>query len=144
MDKKSEEELNQKKKVGRPPNNSVLSDKQLNLLRRLAEIQCTEEEIYSAMGFSERHFRQYIKGNPDYALILEEGRKAGNASLRRLQWRAAELGSVPMLIFLGKQYLNQSDKSEVVAKDNLLEKISDDQAVGIARALIERKQTWLS
>ena len=32
--------------------------------------------------------------------------------LRQLQWKAAEAGNVTMLIWLGKQYLGQLDKSE--------------------------------
>lgn len=38
---------------------------------------------------------------------------SGIISLRRKQFEVANGGSVPMLIWLGKQYLNQKDKSEV-------------------------------
>ncbi len=34
-------------------------------------------------------------------------------SLRRLQWKAAKENNVTMLIWLGKQYLGQTDKQEV-------------------------------
>jgi hypothetical protein len=37
------------------------------------------------------------------------GREEGKASLRRMQWRAAER-STAMLIWLGKQYLGQTGK----------------------------------
>ena len=30
-----------------------------------------------------------------------------------MQWKSAERGSVPMLIWLGKQVLGQTDKSEI-------------------------------
>jgi hypothetical protein len=33
-------------------------------------------------------------------------------SLRRMQWQAAENGNPTMLVWLGKQYLNQKDKAE--------------------------------
>jgi hypothetical protein len=39
----------------------------------------------------------------------------GKTSLRRLQWKAAEGGNSTMLIWLGKQYLEQSDKQQVTA-----------------------------
>jgi hypothetical protein len=38
-------------------------------------------------------------------------------SLRRLQWNNAKKGNVTMQIFIGKQYLGQSDKVEAVAPD---------------------------
>ena len=36
----------------------------------------------------------------------------GKIALRRLQFQSAKEGSVPMQIFLGKQWLGQSDKPE--------------------------------
>ena len=36
----------------------------------------------------------------------------GRMSLRRMQWSAAENGNSTMLVWLGKQYLNQKDKQE--------------------------------
>ena len=35
------------------------------------------------------------------------------AQLKELQWMVAEQGNVQMLIWLGKQYLGQSDKPEI-------------------------------
>tara|TARA_Y100001963_G_scaffold124342_1_gene175081 strand:+ start:158 stop:355 length:198 start_codon:yes stop_codon:yes gene_type:complete len=35
------------------------------------------------------------------------------ARLKELQWMVAEQGNVQMLIWLGKQYLGQSDKPQV-------------------------------
>lgn len=35
----------------------------------------------------------------------------GRVSLRRSQWQAAQKGNAALLIWLGKQYLNQKDKS---------------------------------
>jgi len=39
--------------------------------------------------------------------------------LRQLQWKTAEQGSNAMLIFLGKQYLGQSDRNEFELVGNL-------------------------
>ena len=44
---------------------------------------------------------------------LAQKRKAGFVSLRRKQYELAMAGNATMLIFLGKQYLGQSDKREV-------------------------------
>ncbi len=37
----------------------------------------------------------------------------GIISLRRMQFKKAQVGNVPMLIWLGKQYLGQSEKHEL-------------------------------
>ena len=37
--------------------------------------------------------------------------------MRRKQFEVANNGSVPMLIWLGKQYLDQKDKQEVTGAD---------------------------
>jgi hypothetical protein len=39
----------------------------------------------------------------------------GKTSLRRYQWKLAESGNATMLIWLGKQYLDQADKQELNA-----------------------------
>jgi precorrin-4 methylase len=48
---------------------------------------------------------------------FELKRKSGRASLRRKQWQMAD-NNPTMAIWLGKQYLNQTDKS-VVENHNL-------------------------
>ena len=72
-------------------------------VKKLAAIQCTMTEIACVMGCSvdtlERRFADTIK----------EGREQGKMSLRRKQYEVAMGGHVSMLIWLGKQHLNQSD-----------------------------------
>jgi type 1 glutamine amidotransferase len=46
----------------------------------------------------------------------EKGHVQFNSSLRQKQIEMANSGSVPMLIWLGKQYLDQKDKAETVTK----------------------------
>lgn len=87
----------------------------------LAKIQCTGEEVASVLGCSidtlERHCKEKHKdsdGNPiTLAAYLKEKGAGGRASLRRRQFKAAEEGNPTMLIWLGKQYLNQKDKQEL-------------------------------
>lgn len=83
----------------------------------------------------------------NYAADLFKGRLDRKNSLRRAQFRYAERGNPALLIFLGKQYLGQSDKSldehilkaiddAGISKEDLLELITNkDQA---ARALPKR------
>jgi hypothetical protein len=74
------------------------------LVRVLAGIHCTQEEIAVACGCSvdtlDRRFKQE----------MAEGLAEGKASLRRMQWHSAQKGNVAMQIWLGKQILGQSDK----------------------------------
>lgn len=75
-----------------------------NQLEKLASIMCTMKEMAAFFGCSvdtlENRFSDVIK----------TGREKGTASLRRMQYAAAEKGNTAMLIWLGKQYLGQSDK----------------------------------
>lgn len=50
------------------------------------------------------------------AYITQKQNTQAKPRLRQLQWGAAEKGSVPMLIWLGKQYLGQSDKADVSSR----------------------------
>lgn len=79
-----------------------------DMVEKLANIQCTQEEIASVLDISTRtllrdeHFKE----------VFEKGRENGKASLRRIQWKHAEK-SASMAMFLGKQYLGQRDNLEV-------------------------------
>jgi hypothetical protein len=72
-------------------------------VRKLAEMQATNREIAAFFGITEGVLTRHFEAE------LIAGRDAGRASLRRMQWNSAKKGSVAMLIWLGKQYLNQSD-----------------------------------
>lgn len=73
-------------------------------VRKLAAIGCTHEEIASVVGCStDTLVRRFLD-------VIEEGRSQGKSSLRRKQWEMAINGNVTMLVWLGKQYLGQTDK----------------------------------
>lgn len=73
-------------------------------VEKLANIQCTQEEIASFLGISSRTLLRDEK----FKELFSKGRENGKMSLRRIQWKHAEK-SVPMAIWLGKQYLGQKD-----------------------------------
>lgn len=81
-------------------------DVDANVMERLAAICCTMTEIAAVTGLSvdtlERRF----------AVPIKRGREVGKATLRREQYRLAMNGNPTMLIWLGKQLLGQSDKTE--------------------------------
>lgn len=91
----------------------------------LCNIQCTGEEIASVLGVDYDTLNARIKEK--YGILFSDyfelKRGAGKASLRRMQWKAAEAGNNTMLVWLGKQYLGQRDTpAEVVEKKLELEK----------------------
>ncbi len=85
-----------KNKGGRP---KVKVD--TKIIENMAAIHCTNKEIAEVLNISidtlQRNF-------PD---LLQKGRAGGKAKLRRLQWQKAEEGNPTMLIWLGKQLLEQ-------------------------------------
>lgn len=96
-------------KMGRPkkPISKVQFEK-------LCQMQCTEVEIASFFGVCEDTLNKWCKETYDgktFSETFEEKRAGGRASLRRTQWQLANK-SAAMAIFLGKQYLGQTDKVE--------------------------------
>tara|TARA_R100000742_G_C4214584_1_gene40019 strand:+ start:175 stop:519 length:345 start_codon:yes stop_codon:yes gene_type:complete len=79
----------------------------------LASFGCSTVEIAKFFGCDESTIRKNFK--PE----LESGREQMKIKLRQLQWKHASLGNTALLIFLGKQYLGQSEKQEVDFSGNL-------------------------
>lgn len=92
-------------KGGQPP-----KEIDWELVKRLATIQCTIIEIAAVLDMNRKTLQRAAKKKFGMQMIdkLEEWREGGKASLRRKQWALAEK-SAAMSIFLGKQYLGQSD-----------------------------------
>lgn len=101
-------------KRGRPPKPIDLA-----LVEKLAHIQCTDKEIAYLVGMTPEGFCLRKKGDDELLQCLEKAREQGKASLRRVQWQAAQSGDRTMLVWLGKQYLDQKDVSrhEQTGKD---------------------------
>lgn len=77
-------------------------------VEKLANIQCTQEEISNFLGISTRTLQK----DEEFLRIYKKGLDNGKMSLRRWQYKKAQDGNVSMLIWLGKQYLGQTDKVE--------------------------------
>lgn len=84
-----------------------------DLADRLAQIQCTQEEIAAAMGCSV----DTLMRDEKFCGIYKSGIENGRTSVRRQQWKALEEGNTTMLVWLGKQYLGQREKNEITGKD---------------------------
>lgn len=85
------------------------------LLDNLCAIQCTGEECASVLGVDYDTLNRNLKhdGHGGFADYFAKKSGAGKASLRRRQFKTAEEGNPTMLIWLGKQYLGQSEKQEI-------------------------------
>lgn len=90
-----------KKKTGRPK--VKIDEKQV---KQLASIGCTHDEIGAVLGCSSKTLQRR------FVHLIKEGQERLKASLRRKQYAVAMDGSVGMLIWLGKQYLDQKDQTE--------------------------------
>jgi len=104
-------------------------------VEKLLQIQCTRDEIASVMNMDSKTLVKHIKDEKD--LTFEEYKNLhsglGKANLRKQQMAAAEKGNTGMLIWLGKQYLGQAEKSEIA--------ISDQKSDGLIE-LEEYGKTW--
>lgn len=96
------------KKRGRPRKEI---DKKL--FESLCEIHCTLDEIACVLSCDISTVEAWCKR--EYGMLFSEAYKrysaVGNKSLRRWQYDHAKK-SVPMAIFLGKNWLGQTDKQE--------------------------------
>tara|TARA_R100000808_G_scaffold9385_1_gene25831 strand:- start:4680 stop:5084 length:405 start_codon:yes stop_codon:yes gene_type:complete len=106
----------------------------------LASFGCTYTEIGKYFAVNEAVIRKRFKAE------FEQGKQEMKLTLRQLQWKHAEQGNTALLIFLGKNYLNQTDKSQVDMSGNLetvLKEVGfqgnpmDDQADSQQREIVE-------
>lgn len=96
-------------------------------VEKLANIQCTQEEIATFLNLSVRTLQR----DEEFCRLYKKGQDNGKMSLRRIQFKLAEKNT-SMAIFLGKQYLNQrdiveTDNSKEISKvEELLSKIEKE------------------
>lgn len=104
-------------KRGPPPGEGgrPQKDVDLALIRRAASPGCTHEEIAVLAGIGLATIQRRLVDNPKVQRVIAEGREQGRSTLRRLQWQQANTGNVTMLIWLGKQLLNQRDRFDATA-----------------------------
>lgn len=95
---------------GRPK--KVLTEEGAKLVEKLASIFCPEEDIAEILGVSIDTMHNEDNNELFRGAILK-GKTNGKRSLRQTQFDIALRGNVKMLIWLGKQYLGQSEKVEL-------------------------------
>ena len=97
----------------------------------LCAMQCTQAEICAFFDCDHKTLTAWVKRyyGREYSLVAKEKAELGNISLRRWQFKQAEHNPT-MAIFLGKQYLGQTDKQELTVAE-----IGEDQRQAISEFL---------
>ena len=106
---------------GDPKGGAPRKEIDFELLDNLVRIHCTAEECAGILGVGLTTLGFRIKergqeggvdatGDEGFHDLYKRLSFAGKASLRRLQWKSAERLNTTMLIWLGKQWLDQTDK----------------------------------
>ena len=95
----------------------------------MCKIQCTKEEIAGVFNVGARTLDRWIKENygATFDKVYKSYSASGKMSLRRHQFKQSEKNAV-MAIWLGKQYLNQSDQQQVRI-------VGDDQPDDLTKAI---------
>ena len=84
----------------------------LKSLKGLGRIQATYRESAAFFGVCLETFRIFLRDNEKARDVFEDSKQAGKTALRRLQIQSAEKGNVTMQIWLGKQMLGQTDRTD--------------------------------
>lgn len=84
------------------------------LFENLCALFCTKDDICGVFDCDEKTLTRWCHDTYGMGFSDIRKRKAtkGKVSLRRAQYKKAMAGNTSMLIFLGKNYLDQSDKTE--------------------------------
>lgn len=102
------------KKAGRPK-----ATIDWNKVGQMLEANCTAVGIAAALGIEEDTLRKrcQVDNKCTFSEFSQEKRAKGDDLLRAKQMQIAMSGNVTMLIWLGKNRLDQSDKREISGKD---------------------------
>jgi hypothetical protein len=107
---------------------------------KLATIMCTQSEIAAVLDVP----LSDLEHNPEFLRIHKKGMDNGRASLRRMQYAAANGGNVTAQIWLGKQYLGQKDRQELTGKDDAplipVRDIPDEEVERRAREILAKRK----
>ena len=92
------------------------------VIAKLSQIGCTQEEIGSVVGISARTLQRR------YADLVTENKNKGKASLRKVLWKKALKGDPKLLIWLSKNELGMVDKIHTTSTVEPLPLIIDAKA----------------
>ena len=99
--------------MGRPK--KIINQQQFEAM---CKYQCTLEEVCAFLGVTDVTLNTWCKETygTTFSEVFKQKREVGKISLRRTQFKLAEK-SAAMAIFLGKNYLGQTDKVEATVTE---------------------------
>lgn len=98
----------EKRPVGRPA-----LERDYKLAESLAQIQCTDYEIYSTLNISCDTFYRWKREDEEFSECLKRGRALGTVSVRRSLFKQSKDGNIAATIFLAKNYCGMTDRVDV-------------------------------
>ena len=118
MAKKIENKETKKNLGGRPSKLPLINQEHFEGMCR---IQCTKDEMCAIFQVHEETLTKWCHAtySVGFSDIYKKLSSTGKMSLRRQQFKSAEAWNVTMQIWLGKQYLGQTDKIEQKQEDKL-------------------------
>lgn len=98
-----------------------------NQFEKLCGLQCTKEEFCCYFDCDEDTINNWCKRTYGqvFSVVFKQKRGGGKISLRRKQFEVALAGNPTMLIWLGRNYLDQSDKLDVTVEDKSNGQLAD-------------------
>lgn len=103
-------------------------------IRTLAGLQCTYEDAAAVLGINKSTFTRFINSSEELKDLWLEGMAHGRASLRKNQFEMSK-NNPTMAIWLGKQYLGQTDQLALTGKGGGPIETKNDDFAALARAL---------
>lgn len=98
----------------------------LEQVKAMCRIQCTQEEVCSILEVDHKTLNNRLRaeGYSSYSQFHKKYNHEGKSSLRRAQWKAATEDRNPtMLVWLGKNMLKQTDKTDISVSGEMAHKI---------------------
>jgi hypothetical protein len=97
---------------GRPK----ISDPDWDEVEKMMVVQNTEEDIAYILGMSSDTLARKVKEKYGitFAELYQQKKRYGKDKIRKLMWNAAQKGSIPMLIWLSKNWLGMRDNPEEI------------------------------
>ena len=89
----------------------VVNDELFKELTEFGRLQCTPAEAAGMLNVPVKEIDRIFTKEPKAKKAFDRGRAEGLKALRRAQLKLAET-SAPMAMFLGRNYLDQSDRPE--------------------------------
>ena len=123
-------------KKGRPVGSTKLQPKAetITQIRGLGRIQCTQEEAAAVLGVSCPTFVLFLRTHEKAMVAWKDGKGEGRASLRRAQFKMSQ-NNPTMAIWLGKNYLNQTDRHEFdINQPRQIGEYTEAELISIARS----------